>query len=78
MWFDAVALQTGVYIPSFDNGRGRVLAGVLASIVGVFAYRRYAKSCSTAPVSFADGLAILAILIVPVFWTISSWAAGGS
>ena len=73
MWFDAVAFTNrGVYIPSFDNGAGSAVFWlvVLASIVGVFAYRRYAKSLlySTGKL-LPMGWPSLAILIVPGFLT---------
>jgi len=71
MWFDAVAFTNrGVYIPSFENGAGSGIFWlvVLASIVGVFAYRRYAKSLlySTGKL-LPMGWPSLAILIVPGF-----------
>ncbi len=69
MWFDAIAFTNrGVYIPSFTDQGGALVFWlvVLASIVGVFWYRSYAKK-----VLFATGkllptaLPSLGILIVP-------------
>ncbi|SHH42602.1 L-glutamine ABC transporter membrane protein /L-glutamate ABC transporter membrane protein /L-aspartate ABC transporter membrane protein /L-asparagine ABC transporter membrane protein [Cognatiyoonia sediminum] len=69
MLFDAIAVTNrGVYIPSFVNGAGSLIFWivVIASIVGVFWYRKYAKK-----VLYATGrmlptfLPSLGILIVP-------------
>lgn len=68
MWLDAVAFTNrGVYIPSLINGAGSLLFWlvVLASIIGVFAYRRYAKSLLYKTGQLLPGWPILLILIVP-------------
>ena len=67
--FGAIALTNrGVYIPSFLNGAGSMIFWlvILASIIGVFAYRRYAKQLlfSTGKL-LPMGWPSLAILIVP-------------
>ncbi len=69
MLFDAVAFTNrGVYVPSFVNGAGSAIFWLvlLASIIGVFAYRRYAKNLlfKTGKL-LPTGWPSLAILIVP-------------
>ena len=69
MWLDMVAFTNrGVYIPAFENGSGSMVfwLTILASIVGVFVYRRYARNLlySTGRM-LPTGWPSLAILIVP-------------
>jgi general L-amino acid transport system permease protein len=69
MWLDMVAFTNrGVYIPAFENGSGSLVfwLTILASIIGVFAYRRYARNLlySTGQM-LPTGWPSLAILIVP-------------
>ncbi|MEM8979953.1 MAG: ABC transporter permease subunit [Pseudomonadota bacterium] len=69
MWFDAIAFTNrGVYIPSFVNGAGSLVFWlvILASIIGVFVYRRYARNLlySTGRM-LPTGWPSLLILIVP-------------
>mgnify|MGYP001799510873 CR=1 FL=1 len=71
MWFDAIAFTNrGVYIPSLTNGAGSVVFWIvlLASIVGVFVYRRYARNLlySTGQM-LPTGWPSLLILVVPAF-----------
>ena len=69
MWLDMVAFTNrGVYIPAFENGSGSFVfwLTILASIIGVFVYRRYARNLlySTGQM-LPTGWPSLAILIVP-------------
>ncbi|MGR3839165.1 MAG: amino acid ABC transporter permease [Cognatishimia sp.] len=69
MWLDMVAFTNrGVYIPAFENGSGSLVfwLTILASIIGVFAYRRYARNLlySTGQM-LPTGWPSLAILIAP-------------
>ena len=69
MWLDMVAFTNrGVYIPAFENGSGSMVfwLTILAAIVGVFVYRRYARNLlySTGRM-LPTGWPSLAILIVP-------------
>lgn len=69
MWLDMFAFTNrGVYIPAFENGSGSMVfwLTILASIVGVFVYRRYARNLlySTGRL-LPTGWPTLAILIVP-------------
>ncbi|WP_370229608.1 amino acid ABC transporter permease [Cognatishimia sp.] len=69
VWLDLVAFTNrGVYIPAFENGSGSVVfwLTILASIIGVFVYRRYARNLlySTGRM-LPTGWPSLAILIVP-------------
>ncbi|MEL6700875.1 MAG: ABC transporter permease subunit, partial [Pseudomonadota bacterium] len=69
MWLGMFAFTNrGVYIPAFENGAGSMVFWLvcLLSIVGVFAYRRYAKKLlfdtgKLLPMTWPS----LAILIVP-------------
>ena len=69
MWFDMIAFTNrGVYVPAFENGSGSGIfwITVLASIIGVFVYRRYARNLlyQTGRL-LPTGWPSLAILIVP-------------
>jgi general L-amino acid transport system permease protein len=71
MWLDMFAFTNrGVYIPAFENGSGSTVfwLTILASIIGVFVYRRYARNLlySTGRM-LPTGWPSLAILIVPGF-----------
>lgn len=69
MLFDMFAFTNrGVYVPAFENGAGSTVFWlvILASIIGVFVYRRYARNLlySTGRM-LPTGWPSLAILIVP-------------
>lgn len=73
MWFDAVAFTNrGVYIPKpvLESGGMAVFIVFLLSIVGVFAYRRYAtKLLYATGKMLPTGWPTLAILFVPALLT---------